>query len=173
MEMARAVVMELATKARRVKAGTCTTFAARAGTCMRDAAATNVFGGTYEVMLRTSASSAASTGLVDVENSMKATTVLCVRKKGEVVIMADGQMTLGSEVVKNNVKKVRRIGEDVIGGFAGATTDAFTLFERLEQRLEEHPGQLTRAAVELAKAWRTDRYLRRLNVSPSFLRATM
>ena len=95
---------------------------------------------------------------------LKATTVLCVRKQGQVVIMADGQMTLGSEVVKNNVKKVRRIGDDVIGGFAGATTDAFTLFERLEQRLEEHPGQLTRAAVELAKAWRTDRYLRRLNV---------
>lgn len=93
-----------------------------------------------------------------------ATTVLCVRKQGEVVIMADGQMTMGSEVVKNNIRKVRRIGENVIGGFAGATTDAFTLFERLEQRLEEHPGQLTRAAVDLAKAWRTDRYLRRLNV---------
>ena len=99
---------------------------------------------------------------------LRATTVLCVRKAGEVVIMADGQMTLGSEVMKTNVRKLRRMGTGdavVIGGFAGATTDAFTLFERLEQRLEAHPGQLMRAAVDLAKAWRTDRYLRRLNAT--------
>mmetsp|Transcript_32762 Transcript_32762/g.92945 ORF Transcript_32762/g.92945 Transcript_32762/m.92945 type:complete len:175 (-) Transcript_32762:424-948(-) len=94
----------------------------------------------------------------------RATTVLCVRKDNEVVIMADGQVTMGSQVVKPNVNKVRRINDAVIGGFAGTTTDAITLFERLESRLEEHPGQLKRAAVELAKAWRTDKYLRRLDV---------
>mmetsp|Transcript_42735 Transcript_42735/g.109400 ORF Transcript_42735/g.109400 Transcript_42735/m.109400 type:complete len:233 (-) Transcript_42735:16-714(-) len=92
-----------------------------------------------------------------------ATTVLCVRKDGEVVIMADGQVTLGSMVMKPNVNKLRRLSGDVIGGFAGATTDAITLFERLESRLEAHPGQLKRAAVELSKAWRTDKFLRRLD----------
>ena len=76
---------------------------------------------------------------------------------------AFSQVTMGAEVVKPNVKKVRRIGTGVLGGFAGATADAFTLFERLEQKLEEHPGQLTRACVELAKAWRLDKYLRRLD----------
>ena len=95
-------------------------------------------------------------------SSARATTVLCVRKDGDVVLMADGQVTLGSQVVKPNVKKVRRLQAGVIGGFAGATADAFTLFERLEMKLDEHPGQLTRAAVELAKAWRNDKYLRRL-----------
>mmetsp|Transcript_40155 Transcript_40155/g.99391 ORF Transcript_40155/g.99391 Transcript_40155/m.99391 type:complete len:287 (-) Transcript_40155:397-1257(-) len=94
-----------------------------------------------------------------------ATTVLCVRKDGEVVIIADGQVTAGSQIVKPNVKKVRRLQSGVIGGFAGATADAFTLFERLEMKLEEHPGQLTRAAVELAKAWRSDKYLRRLEAT--------
>ena len=78
-------------------------------------------------------------------------------------MIGDGQVTMGSEVVKPNVKKVRRIGGTVIGGFAGATADAFTLFERLETKLEEHPGQLTRACVELAKNWRMDKYLRRLD----------
>ena len=78
-------------------------------------------------------------------------------------MIGDGQVTMGSEVVKPNVKKVRRIGGTVIGGFAGATADAFTLFERLETKLEEHPGQLTRACVELAKNWRLDKYLRRLD----------
>lgn len=92
-----------------------------------------------------------------------ATTVLCVRKEGEVVVMADGQVTMGSQVVKPNVNKVRRLHDTVIGGFAGTTTDAITLFELLESRLEEHPGQLKRAAVELAKAWRTDKILRRLD----------
>jgi len=82
----------------------------------------------------------------------------------QVVIMADGQVTRGSEVVKPNVKKVRKLSSGAaIGGFAGATADAFTLFERLEASLEAHPGQLTRAAVELAKAWRSDKYLRRLD----------
>ncbi|KAK9805959.1 hypothetical protein WJX73_008514 [Symbiochloris irregularis] len=95
-----------------------------------------------------------------------ATTVLCVRRGDQVVIMADGQVTRGSEVIKPNVRKVRRINDGrVIGGFAGATADAFTLFERLEVQLETHSGQLTRAAVELAKAWRTDKFLRRLDAT--------
>lgn len=92
-----------------------------------------------------------------------ATTILTVRKNGRVVIAGDGQVSLGQTVIKANAKKVRRLGRgDVIGGFAGATADAFTLFERLEAKLEQYPGQLMRAAVELAKDWRTDRYLRRL-----------
>jgi ATP-dependent HslUV protease subunit HslV len=91
------------------------------------------------------------------------TTVLTVRKGGAVVIGADGQVSIGQTVIKANAKKVRRLGKgEVIGGFAGATADAFTLFERLEGKLEQYPGQLMRAAVELAKDWRTDRYLRRL-----------
>ena len=91
------------------------------------------------------------------------TTILTVRKGGNVVIGGDGQVSIGQTIVKANAKKVRRLGKgDVIGGFAGATADAFTLFERLEAKLEQYPGQLTRAAVELAKDWRTDRYLRRL-----------
>jgi len=86
-----------------------------------------------------------------------------VRKDGRVVIAGDGQVTLGNTVIKSNARKVRRLGKDrVIAGFAGATADAFTLFERLEAKLETYPGQLTRACVELAKDWRTDRYLRRL-----------
>ena len=91
------------------------------------------------------------------------TTILTVRKAGKVVIGGDGQVSIGQTVIKSNAKKVRKLGKgDVIGGFAGATADAFTLFERLESKLEQYPGQLTRAAVELAKDWRTDRYLRRL-----------
>ncbi len=91
------------------------------------------------------------------------TTVLTVRKAGAVVIGGDGQVSIGQTIVKANAKKVRRLAKgDVIGGFAGATADAFTLFERLEGKLEQYPGQLMRAAVELAKDWRTDRYLRRL-----------
>ena len=91
------------------------------------------------------------------------TTILTVRKSGKVVIAGDGQVSLGATVIKANAKKVRSVGKgDVIGGFAGATADAFTLFERLESKLEQYPGQLTRACVELAKDWRTDRYLRRL-----------
>ena len=91
------------------------------------------------------------------------TTILTVRKAGKVVIAGDGQVTLGQTVLKANARKVRTIGSGgVIGGFAGATADAFTLFQRLEAKLEQHPGQLTRACVELAKDWRTDRYLRRL-----------
>jgi ATP-dependent HslUV protease subunit HslV len=91
------------------------------------------------------------------------TTILTVRKGGSVVIGGDGQVSIGQTIVKSNAKKVRQLGKgDVIGGFAGATADAFTLFERLEGKLEQYPGQLTRAAVELAKDWRTDRYLRRL-----------
>lgn len=96
--------------------------------------------------------------------SMHATTIITVRKDGEVVMAGDGQVSLGQTVMKGNAKKVRRIGKDglVLAGFAGATADAFTLLERLEARLEQYPGQLARAAVELAKDWRTDRYLRRL-----------
>jgi ATP-dependent HslUV protease subunit HslV len=94
---------------------------------------------------------------------MHGTTILTVRKGGKVVIAGDGQVSLGATVLKANAKKVRSIGRgDVIGGFAGATADAFTLFQRLEGKLEQYPGQLTRACVELAKDWRTDRYLRRL-----------
>ncbi|MBL0403583.1 ATP-dependent protease subunit HslV [Microvirga aerilata] len=94
---------------------------------------------------------------------MHATTILMVRKGDRVVIGGDGQVSLGQTVVKGNAKKVRRLAKGgVIGGFAGSTADAFTLFERLEAKLEQYPGQLTRACVELTKDWRTDRYLRRL-----------
>jgi len=95
--------------------------------------------------------------------SWHATTILCIRKDGEVVVAGDGQVSFGQTVIKANARKVRRLTDgSVIAGFAGATADAFTLFERLEAKLEQHPGQLTRACVELAKDWRTDRYLRRL-----------
>jgi ATP-dependent HslUV protease subunit HslV len=91
------------------------------------------------------------------------TTILTVRKGGKVVIAGDGQVSVGQTVMKHNAKKVRPLGKSgVIAGFAGATADAFTLFERLEAKLDQYPGQLTRASVELAKDWRTDRYLRRL-----------
>ena len=91
------------------------------------------------------------------------TTIVAVRKGRKVVIAGDGQVSVGQTVMKHNAKKVRRLaGGKVIGGFAGATADAFTLFERLEAKLEQYPDQLMRAAVELAKDWRTDRYLRRL-----------
>jgi ATP-dependent HslUV protease subunit HslV len=92
------------------------------------------------------------------------TTILGVKKDGRTVIAGDGQVSMGNTVMKPNARKVRRIGKDgkVIGGFAGATADAFTLFERLEKKLEQHHGQLMRAAVELAKDWRTDKFLRNL-----------
>jgi ATP-dependent HslUV protease subunit HslV len=91
------------------------------------------------------------------------TTILAVRRNGRVVIAGDGQVSMGPTIMKGNARKVRRLAEGrVIGGFAGSTADALTLFERLEQKLERYPNQLTRAAVELAKDWRTDRYLRRL-----------
>ena len=91
------------------------------------------------------------------------TTILSVRRGGKVVIAGDGQVSMGNTVMKPNARKVRRLGDgSVIGGFAGATADAFTLFERLEAKLERHSGQLMRAAVELAKDWRTDKYLRNL-----------
>ena len=94
----------------------------------------------------------------------RGTTILGVKKDGRTVIAGDGQVSLGNTIIKPNAKKVRRLGEagNVIGGFAGATADAFTLFERLEAKLERYPGQLLRASIELAKDWRTDRYLRRL-----------
>src|SRR4051812_16978195 len=91
------------------------------------------------------------------------TTILCVRRGGEVIVAGDGQVSMGQTVVKSNARKVRRLGGgSVIAGFAGTTADAITLFERLEGKLEQYSGQLTRACVELAKDWRTDRYLRRL-----------
>jgi ATP-dependent HslUV protease, peptidase subunit HslV len=92
------------------------------------------------------------------------TTILGVRKDGRTVIAGDGQVSMGNTVMKPNARKVRRLGKDgrVIAGFAGATADAFTLFERLEKKLEAHHGQLLRAAVELAKDWRTDKFLRNL-----------
>jgi ATP-dependent HslUV protease subunit HslV len=92
------------------------------------------------------------------------TTILSVRKGSKVAIGGDGQVSMGNTIVKANARKVRRLGSgDVIGGFAGATADALTLFDRLEAKLEQHRGQLARACVELAKDWRTDRYLRRLD----------
>ncbi len=95
--------------------------------------------------------------------SMHATTIITVRKGGKVVIAGDGQVSLGQTIIKGNARKVRPLGNgEVIAGFAGATADAFTLFERLEAKLEQYPGQLMRACVEMAKDWRTDRYLRRL-----------
>ena len=97
-------------------------------------------------------------------DSWHGTTILGVKKGGRTVIAGDGQVSLGNTVIKPNARKVRRLGEQgaVIGGFAGATADAFTLFERLERKLEQFHGQLMRAAVELAKDWRTDKYLRNL-----------
>jgi len=103
--------------------------------------------------------SKASHGLVQ----WHGTTIIGVKKNGRTVIAGDGQVSMGNTVMKPNARKVRRIGDGkVIAGFAGATADAFTLFERLERKLEAHRGQLMRAAVELAKDWRTDKYLRNL-----------
>ena len=102
----------------------------------------------------------------DYANAQKwrGTTIISVRKGDDVVIAGDGQVSMGHTVLKSNARKVRRLGRDenIIAGFAGSTADAFTLFERLEAKLEAHPGQLTRACVELAKDWRTDKYLRKL-----------
>ncbi len=95
--------------------------------------------------------------------SWHGTTILSVRKNAQVIVIGDGQVTQGPIKIKSNARKVRRLGNgSVIAGFAGSTADALTLFERLEQKLEQHPTQLARACVELAKDWRTDRYLRRL-----------
>lgn len=92
-----------------------------------------------------------------------ATTILSVRKNGKVAIGGDGQVSFGATILKSNAKKIRKLGDgSIIAGFAGATADAFTLFERLESKLEQYPNQLTRACVELAKDWRMDKYLRRL-----------
>lgn len=97
------------------------------------------------------------------KNPLRGTTILCVRHKGKVVMAGDGQVTLGETVIKHRARKVRRLYKDqVLAGFAGATADAFTLFERFEGKLDQYNGNLLRAAVELAKDWRTDRALRRL-----------
>lgn len=96
-------------------------------------------------------------------STMYGTTILSVRKNGRVAIAGDGQVSFGPTVLKSNAKKIRKIGDgSIIAGFAGATADAFTLFERLEAKLDQYSNQLTRACVELAKDWRTDKYLRRL-----------
>jgi ATP-dependent HslUV protease subunit HslV len=104
--------------------------------------------------------------MTDQNNSMPVwhgTTIIGVRKNGKAIIAGDGQVSMGQTIMKPNARKVRTLGDgSVIGGFAGATADAFTLFERLEAKLERHSGQLMRAAVELAKDWRTDKYLRNL-----------
>jgi ATP-dependent HslUV protease subunit HslV len=97
------------------------------------------------------------------ETRWRSTTILSVRKGGKVIIAGDGQVTAGATIMKSNARKVRRLGKgDVIMGFAGATADAFALSERLEAKLEQYPGNLTRACVELAKDWRLDKYLRQL-----------
>jgi len=97
------------------------------------------------------------------QSILHGTTILAIRRKNEIVMAGDGQVSHGQTIIKANARKVRRLGDgNVIAGFAGATADAFTLFERLEGKLEQYPSQLTRACVELAKDWRTDRYLRRL-----------
>lgn len=94
---------------------------------------------------------------------IKGTTIICVRRKGKVALGGDGQVTMGSTIVKQGAKKIRRLYQDkILAGFSGATADAFTLFEKFEGKLEQHHGNLTRAAVELAKDWRTDKILRRL-----------
>ena len=105
-----------------------------------------------------------SSGAVPDPIGWHGTTILCVRRGGQVAMAGDGQVTLGQTIIKGNARKVRRIcpGDAILAGFAGATADAFTLLERLESKLERFPGQLERACVELAKDWRTDRYLRRL-----------
>lgn len=91
------------------------------------------------------------------------TTILAVRTASKVVVMSDGQVSMGQTIMKGNARKVRRLADgNILAGFAGATADAFTLFERLEAKLERHPGQLQRAAVELAKDWRTEKYLQKL-----------
>ena len=98
------------------------------------------------------------------DKSIKSTTIIGIRKNNHIVIAGDGQASMGNTIIKANVKKVRRLGSDnsVIAGFAGSTADAFALFERLETKLDQYKNQLKRACVELAKDWRTDRYLRRL-----------
>ncbi len=98
------------------------------------------------------------------KSNWHSTTILALRRGKEIVVAGDGQVTLGATILKSNARKVRRLGKggNVVAGFAGATADAFTLFERLEAKLEAHPGQLLRACVELAKDWRTDKYLRKL-----------
>ncbi len=99
----------------------------------------------------------------DESRRWRSTTILSVRKGGKVVVAGDGQVTMGQTVMKANARKVRRLGKgEVIAGFAGATADAFALFERLEAKIEQHPGNLARACVELAKDWRMDKYLRQL-----------
>lgn len=106
-------------------------------------------------------------------NSWHGTTILSVRKGNEVVVAGDGQVTMGNLVLKSNVRKVRRLGKgDVVAGFAGSTADALALFERLEAKLEQNPHQLIRACVDLAKDWRRDRYLRRLEAMMAVVNST-
>lgn len=114
-----------------------------------------------------------SPSAADLSQLWHGTTILCVRQNGRTVMAGDGQVSLGQTVIKANARKVRRIGNGrIVAGFAGATADAFTLFERLEAKLERFPDQLTRACVELAKDWRSDRYLRRLEAMMTVADAT-
>jgi ATP-dependent HslUV protease subunit HslV len=107
--------------------------------------------------------SASYIGCIMTAEKWRSTTILSVRKGGQVVVAGDGQVTAGATVMKSGARKVRRLAKgDVIVGFAGATADAFALSERLEAKIEQHPGNLTRACVELAKDWRMDKYLRQL-----------
>ena len=116
-----------------------------------------------EINIRAQELSETGENMSEQGNGWRGTTILTVRKGGKVVIAGDGQVSLGQTVIKANARKVRTLSSgSVIAGFAGATADAFTLFERLEGKLEQYPGQLMRACVEMAKDWRTDRYLRRL-----------
>ncbi|EKE09432.1 MAG: ATP-dependent protease peptidase subunit [uncultured bacterium] len=105
--------------------------------------------------------------------SWHGTTILSVRKNDQVVVAGDGQVTMGNLILKSNVRKVRRLGKgDVVAGFAGSTADALALFERLEEKLEQNPHQLIRACVDLAKDWRRDRYLRRLEAMMAVVNVT-
>jgi ATP-dependent HslUV protease subunit HslV len=117
-------------------------------------------------MLRLRSSVQAFRPALHCHQAVRSTTIVCVRKDGQTAMAGDGQVSQGQSVlIKGNALKVRRIGEGILVGFAGSTADALTLLERLEKKLEEHPGQLMRACVELAKNWRTDKYLRRLEAT--------
>lgn len=100
--------------------------------------------------------------LINTSHTFHATTIIGIQRDGKTIIAGDGQVSLGATIMKNNAKKIRRLNENVIAGFAGATADAFTLFEKLETKLEQYPKNLTRACVELAKDWRQDKFLRKL-----------
>ena len=148
-----------------------------AGPRAKATARKGLFGGAWEsnqIALEAPGAMGHVSGMSEEQSSSwHGTTILSVRKGKQAVIAGDGQVSFGNTVMKSNARKVRRLGKgEVVAGFAGATADAFTLFERLEAKLETHPGQLTRACVELAKDWRTDRYLRRLEAMMAVIDST-